>query len=176
VVLALPAIWLLTERFILHGKVAYVLWAGDFAAWFLILTLMVTPVQCVTGPLPWLARRRRYLGLASFGYAALHFFFWLAGTSLDSFLRSFLRVEILTGWIAFFIMIALAVTSNDRSVGRMGTSWKRRQRWVYPAAVLTYIHWLMTTDHVVDAVLYAAPLIALTVWRVLRHRSRLHRA
>lgn len=174
-VLTLPAIWFVAERFVLHGKVAFVPWTGILSGWLMIVTLMVTPLQQLFGPLPWLKKHRRHLGVASFGYAFLHFFFWLINENLRAFIRSFLHFDILVGWIAFFIMIALALTSNDASVAKMGTGWKRLQRWIYPAAVLTYIHWLMTTDHVVDAVLYAAPLIALTIWRVLRHRNRLGR-
>ncbi len=173
VVLALPAVWFLTERFVLHGKLPYVSWTGIVSCWFLIVTLAITPLQQLLGPLPWLKKRRRYLGMASFGYALLHFFFWLVNANMGSFLRSFARVEILVGWISFFLMIALAVTSNDRSVRTMGTGWKRLQRWVYPAAVLAFIHWLMTAQYVLDPVLYAAPLIALSVWRVLRYRRRL---
>ncbi|HQU69301.1 MAG TPA: ferric reductase-like transmembrane domain-containing protein [Albidovulum sp.] len=171
-VLALPAIWFVAERFALHGKVAFVPWTGILSGWLMIVTLMVTPLQQLFGPLPWLKKHRRHLGVASFGYAFLHFFFWLINENLRAFIQSFLQLDILVGWIAFFILIALAMTSNDASVGKLGTGWKRLQRWVYPAAILTYIHWLMTTDYVVDAVLYAAPLIALTIWRVLRHRKR----
>jgi sulfoxide reductase heme-binding subunit YedZ len=111
--------------------------------------------------------------MASFGYAVLHFVFWLVNVNPGNFLRSFVRVDILVGWISFFLMIALAVTSNDKSVRALGPRWKRLQRWVYPSAALAFIHWLMTTDHVADPVLYTAPLIALSVWRVLRYRGRL---
>lgn len=175
-VLTLPAIWFLAEWFFLHGKVPYVPWTGILSGWLIIVTMMVTPLQQLFGPLPWLKQRRRHLGVASFGYGLLHLLFWLVNANMGDLIRSFIRIEILTGWISFFILIALTVTSNDSSVRSLGTGWKRLQRWVYPAAVLGYIHWLMTTDHVADAVLYAAPLIALTVWRVFRYRSRLRGA
>lgn len=172
-VLSLPAVWFLAERFVLHGKVPYVPWTGILSCWLLIVAMLVTPLQLLFGPLPWLRKRRRYLGVASFGYALLHFVFWLVNVNMGNFLRSFVRVEILVGWISFFLMIALALTSNDQSVRTLGPRWKTLQRWVYPAAVLAFVHWLMTTDHVLDPVLYSAPLIVLSVWRVLRYRSRL---
>ncbi|MEZ5771863.1 MAG: hypothetical protein R3D61_09635 [Defluviimonas denitrificans] len=59
-----------------------------------------------------------------------------------------MRVEILVGWISFAIMIPLLLTSNDQSVRKMGTDWKRLQRWVYPAAMLAYIPRL--ADHLSD--------------------------
>ena len=171
-VLTLPALWFLTERFVLHGKLPYVPWTGVLSCWLLIVTMLVTPLQLLLGPLPWLRKRRRYLGVASFGYALLHFIFWLANVNIGKFLSSFVRVEILVGWISFFLMIALAVTSNDRSVRSMGPGWKRLQRWIYPAAALAFVHWLMTVERPLEPVLYAAPLIALSIWRVLRLRRR----
>lgn len=171
--LALPAIAAIFGRFVLHVTMPYVPWTGIFACWILILTLMITPLQMVFGPLPWLRQRRRYFGVASFGYSALHLLVWMVNLNLGKFLRSFVRPELLTGWISFFLMVALTVTSNDASVRTMGPGWKRLQRWVYPAAVLAYIHWLQTTGHIMDPILYAAPLILLSIWRVLRYRSRL---
>jgi sulfoxide reductase heme-binding subunit YedZ len=171
-VLALPALWFLAEHFVLHGKIDVVPWTGILSGWLLIVTLMVTPLQYVLGPMPWLKMRRRHLGVASFGYATLHVFFWLVSANLHELIRSFFQMDMLTGWVSFFIMAALTLTSNDASVRSMGTGWKRLQRWVYPVAVLAYIHWLMTTAKVLDAVLYVAPLIALTIWRVVRQRSR----
>lgn len=172
VVLAFPAIWLLGQYALSVGKVDYLVWTGLLSGWLFILSLMVTPLRYLFGRMPWLKMRRRYFGVASFGYAVLHLYFWLINANIGSLIRSFYAFDMLTGWISFFIMIALAATSNELSLRTMGTSWKTLQRWAYPAAVLAYIHWLMTTAEVVQAVLYAAPLIALTVWRVLRRVNR----
>ena len=50
---------------------------GDWAIYFLCLTLLVTPLRRMTG-LNWLLRLRRLLGLYVFLYAFLHFlcFLW----------------------------------------------------------------------------------------------------
>ena len=173
--LTLPAIWFLLERLVLHGKVPYVPWTGLLSCWLLIVTMLVTPLQLLFGPLPWLKERRRHLGVASFGYAMLHLFLWMLNVNMGGLIRSFMRVEILVGWISLAIMIPLALTSNDQSVRKMGTDWKRLQRWIYPAAVLAYIHWLMTTHVMIEPVLYAAPLIVLTIWRIIRYRNRMRR-
>ncbi len=171
--LSLPAIWLIIARFVLHVPTPYVHWTGLISCWLLIVTMMITPLQFVFGPLPWLRKRRRYFGVASFGYAALHLLVWMVNLNIGKFLRSFTRIELLTGWISLFLMVALAVTSNEMAVRGMGTGWKRLQRWIYPAAILAFVHWLMTTGNRVEAILYCAPLIALSVWRVARYRSRL---
>lgn len=176
IVLALPAVWFLAERFVLHGKVAFVPWTGILSCWLLILTMAVTPLQLLLGPLPWLMKRRRYFGVASFGYALLHLGFWLMNANLGELIRSFIQVEILTGWIAMAIMTVLAAISFDRAVRTLGRRWKTIQRWIYPMAILTLVHWVMTTDHLMDVVLYCAPLAALSAWRIVRYRSRLRGA
>ena len=48
---------------------------GEFAARFMIIAMMLTPLKMLfpkSGAVQWLMRRRRYLGVAAFGYAALH--------------------------------------------------------------------------------------------------------
>lgn len=144
-------------------------WSGIASCVFLILAMLATPLALATkGRFRWLRVNRRYLGVASFGYAALHLAYWLIWTNPQAFLRSFIRPEVISGWIAFFIMAALAWTSTDKAVRRMGPQWKALQRWVYPAAILTFLHWIMTaetTQRYLETVLLSAPLILLSVWR-----------
>lgn len=176
VLLALPGVALFVGRFVLHVPTPYVHWTGLISCWLLIVTMMITPLQQAFGPLPWLRKRRRYFGVASFGYAALHLMVWMVNLNIGKFLRSFTRIELLTGWISLALMLALAVTSNEASVRGMGPGWKRLQRWVYPAAILAFVHWLMTTADRVEAILYCVPLIVLSVWRFARYRSRIRGA
>lgn len=175
--LALPAVWFIVARLGLWpGKVAFVPWTGLVSCWLLILTMAITPLQMIVGPLPWLRRSRRYFGVASFGYALLHTLFWLVNANWGGLVRSFARVEILTGWIALPIMFLLAATSFDLAVRKLGPNWKSLQRWVYPMAVLTLIHWAMTTQYLMDVVIYCGPLVLLEIWRVVRYRSRVRGA
>lgn len=171
--LALPGLWLVVQRYVLHAKVDFVPIAGEIASWMLIATLLITPLMMLFGPLPWLKPRRRYLGVASFLYTLLHIGPWMIDASLRELARSFIRPEIATGWIAGGLMLALALTSTDAAVRRMGTGWKRLQRWVYPAAALTLVHWLTTTEDLTIAILSSVPLVALSIWRLLRHRARM---
>lgn len=173
--LTLPALYFVYHD-LTHGKPEpYLRWTGLVSCWLLIVSMMITPLILALGTkgwLVWLKARRRYIGVASFGYAALHLVFWLKHATPASFLKSFVRVEVLPGWIAFFLMAAMAWTSTDRAVREMGPRWKRLQRWVYPGAVLTLVHWLLTTEHKVEAVAYSAPLVLLSIWRILRNRAR----
>lgn len=169
-VLALPAVWLVFER-IRHAPIEVVNVSGDIAAWFLIVTLSITPLMFLVGPLPWLRAHRRHLGVASFLYAVLHLVLWLGEVPLRKFVYSIFRLEMLVGWIAFAIMIALAVTSTDSAVARMGTGWKRLQRWAYAAAILTFLHWVLTSPPELAFVSFA-PLFLLSIWRIVRARMR----
>lgn len=153
---------------------------GEYAAWLLVATLAVTPVSLLlkgTAFARWLRCQRRYLGVAAFGYAALHTLFYLVDkASLDRVLGELDRLYIWTGWLAFLIFLPLAATSMDAAVRKLGTAWKPLQRLAYAAAVLTLIHWASLHDwrHPEAALVAFTPLALLEIWRVQRwiRRSR----
>ena len=74
--LALPSVPLvigLTRGSMSYGELMHV--SGEFSARFMILALMVTPLMIAFSSHRWprwLLARRRYLGVAAFGYAGLH--------------------------------------------------------------------------------------------------------
>lgn len=155
--------------------------SGETSARLLIVLMMATPLAMLLkgwrGP-QWLKRNRRYLGVASFGYALLHTIFYLLDkASLTTVVDELPRLYIWTGWIAFIIFVPLALTSMDYFVRKMGTWWKWLQRWTYAAAVLTLVHWaaLNDWDGAAPALVHFGPLIALEAYRVwywyLRPRS-----
>ena len=114
---------------------------GEFAARFMIIALMATPLAIVfkgwRGP-RWLMKNRRYFGVAAFGYALAHTTLYLVDAgALAEILGEALRLDIWTGWLAFFIFIPLAATSMDYCVRTMGPRWKALHRWAYGAAILT---------------------------------------
>ncbi len=149
---------------------------GEFAARFMIIAMMATPLKMALpgwrGP-RWLVRNRRYFGVAAFAYALAHTVFYLIDVGVVGALAEATILAIWTGWVAFLVFIPLAITSNDRSVRAMGPAWKRLQRWVYGAAVLTLIHWAALHDWggVAPALAHFGPLIALSGWRLLRQRE-----
>jgi methionine sulfoxide reductase heme-binding subunit len=156
--------------------------SGEFAARFLIATMLASPLALVLrgwrGP-QWMRRNRRYLGLAAFGYALLHTILYLIDrAALDPVLSDLPKFYIWTGWLAFAIFVPLAVTSNDWFVRRMGQWWKWLQRWTYAAAVLTLAHWAALNDWggLAPALVHFGPLIGLEAYRLwywyLRPRSQ----
>lgn len=146
---------------------------GEWSARFLIVTLACTPLRMLwpqAGWTRWLWARRRYLGVAAFGYAAAHTLFYLIDRGTVAVSAAELsRTLIWSGWLAFLIFAPLAATSFDAAVHRLGLWWKWVQRWVYAAAVLTFLHWLVIRHGPVGALVHFAPLAALEGWRIWRN-------
>jgi sulfoxide reductase heme-binding subunit YedZ len=156
---------------------------GKFAARFMIFSMMITPLMMLFKGASWprwLMRRRRYLGVAAFGYALAHTVLYLIdeGAVAISW-REISRFYIWTGWLAFIVFVPLAVTSTDGWVRVLGTRWKTLQRFIYGAAVLTLIHWaaLHEWGGIGAALVHFAPLGMLEAYRITsnlqRKRSRL---
>ncbi|MGI9503548.1 MAG: sulfite oxidase heme-binding subunit YedZ [Geminicoccaceae bacterium] len=146
---------------------------GEFAARFMILAMVITPLRMLFAthrwPL-WLVCRRRYLGVAAFGYALLHTIFYVVDLgSVSAVLSDSLKLSIWTGWVAFLIFVPLALTSNDWAMRRMKQAWKPLQRWVYVAAGMTLGHWIFLEYELGPALVHFLPLIALETYRVVRH-------
>ena len=121
----------------------------------------------------WMMKRRRYFGVAAFAYAALHTVLYIIDMgSLQAILGDALALGIWTGWVAFFVFVPLAVTSNDWSVRKMGPAWKTLQRWVYLAAVGTLLHWIFVHNNLGPALVHFVPLAALEVYRLWHNAQR----
>lgn len=146
---------------------------GEFAARFMIIAMMLTPLKMLfpkSGVIQWLMRRRRFLGVAAFSYAALHTLYYVIDLgSMSAVLREFTELGIWTGWLAFLIFVPLALTSNDWSVRAMGASWKNLQRFTYVAAIATLAHWIFLEYEMGAALVHFAPLAALEAYRIWRN-------
>ena len=178
--LALPAIGMLVTFARLHSWGLLTDQSGEWAVRMLILTLAVSPLRLVMKQLHlgphwpmWLMKRRRDLGMATFLYAALHLGTYLVHQSnFHVVLFDIKTLAYATGWAGFVLLLALAVTSNDASVHRLGTWWKPLQRLVYLSAIAIFLHWyLIRLDH--DGLwLHLAPLAMLEGYRLLYNFAR----
>jgi sulfoxide reductase heme-binding subunit YedZ len=151
-VLALPGLWILyrwTATPTAYGYGHAIGDSGDWAAWLLMLTLAITPVRLLFRRRrwsTWLMRRRRDCGLASFAYAVGHTGIYLADkASLNTIVSELSSADLLVGWLALALFAPLAATSNDMAIRALGRSWKRLHRLVYPAAILTFLHWVLAS-------------------------------
>lgn len=151
---------------------------GEFAARFMIIAMIISPFRLMFPKSRfwiWMMRNRRYLGVAAFCYALAHTVLYIVDMgSLSNVLGEALLLGIWTGWVAMFIFLPLALTSNDWSVKRMGRHWKRLQQGVYVAAVATLLHWIFVHNHVGPALVHFVPLAALELYRIWKTgKSRL---
>ena len=151
---------------------------GDWAIRFLVITLAVTPIRRITGWNP-VIQLRRMLGLFSFFYATLHFLTWFV---LDWFFDVRQMAEDITmrpfitlGMATYVMLIALAVTSTQTSIRRLGRKWTQLHRLVYVAAVTSLLHFWLARKTVVpqfQVVLVAAVLLlGFRIWWAARQRT-----
>lgn len=149
---------------------------GETSARLMIIAMLLTPLRMLfpgSGFVSWMMQRRRYFGVAAFAYAAFHLALYVLDMgSLRAILGEALALGIWTGWLAFFIFVPLAVTSNDLSVRKMRKSWKPLQRLVYPAAVLTLLHWIFVHNELGAALVHFLPLAALEAYRIWKTITR----
>ena len=148
---------------------------GEFAARFMIIAMIITPFRMMFPKAKfwmWMMRRRRYFGVAAFGYAAFHTALYIVDVgSLQKMLAEFWELGIWTGWIAFVIFVPLAITSNDTSQRILLGWWKPLQQWVYAAAVLTLLHWMFVHNQFGPALVHFIPLAGLEAYRVWKNMS-----
>lgn len=177
-VLALPGLWMIYRYFFtpdVYGYGHIIGDSGDWAAWLMMATMAITPIRLVFRPrgwTNWLMRRRRDIGVASFAYAAGHTLLYLERkASPDIILAELSTPYILVGWLALALFVPLAVTSNDKSVRALKRSWKRLHRLVYPAAILVFLHWVLsafdpTTAYINIAILAVIESVRIFIqWR-----------
>jgi methionine sulfoxide reductase heme-binding subunit len=148
---------------------------GWWALVLLIATLAVTPTRRLTG---WnrLARARRPIGLFAFFYATLHFAVYLGLDQLfgwtyileDLVERPFITV----GFVAWLLLLPLAVTSTRGWIARLGRRWVLLHRLIYVAAPLGLLHfyWRVRADTRAPIVM-ALVLVALLAIRVWTRRT-----
>ena len=117
---------------------------GDWSLRFLCITLAITPIQKITR-WPGMANYRQLFGLLSFFYASLHL---LAYLTIDHALAwDIIVIDVLEssyiwfGIMAYSVILALAITSPKSAKKRMGKSWKKLHRFIYPASVAVIVHY-----------------------------------
>lgn len=138
---------------------------GLWALRLLLLTLAITPLRRLSGQAV-LLRFRRMLGLYAFFYACLHLgaylVFDLRGYWTQLFEEIVKRPYITVGFLAWLLLVPLALTSTLGWMRRLGRRWGQLHRLVYAIGVLAVLHfwWLVKSD-IREPALYAAILALL---------------
>jgi len=149
--------------------------AGDWALRFLWVTLAVTPAQRILN-YPRIILARRTLGVASAAYAVLHLSLYVLDQHFDLFKVAseiVLRIYLLIGALALTGLIALAVTSTDAAISRLGPGrWNALHRVVYGIALLAAVHFFIQSKlETYQPVLMAGFLFWLLAYRGLYRRN-----
>lgn len=157
-----PLVWFLWDfwqgnfAIIVNPFQAATLRTGKAALILLILSLACTPLNTLFGWRQVLALRKT-LGLYAFFYVSLHFSIFIVDNGLFGnriefgpiLEATFEKRFALVGFLAFLILLPLAVTSTKGWMKRLGRNWKRLHRFVYLAGGLAIVHyvWLVKSDY-----------------------------
>ena len=149
---------------------------GLLALVFLLASLACTPLNKLL-KWAWPARVRRMLGVTAFVYASLHVLTYAGVDQLFDWKVLFEDVTqrkfILVGFLAFVLMIPLAVTSTDAMVRRLGFNrWKRLHRLSYPCGALAVVHFLWRVKSDLREPLVYATLLGILFAARLLTRAR----
>jgi sulfoxide reductase heme-binding subunit YedZ len=122
--------------------------AGYWALIFMLVALAITPLRN-TGRFSGLIDVRRLIGVGAFVYATLHILLYIADERFDLVkvaLEIVKRLYLTIGFVAWLGLLALAVTSNDTMVKRLGAlRWRRLHQITYIVAFLSLIHFFQQT-------------------------------
>jgi len=149
---------------------------GKWTLIFLCLTLSMTPLRRITKINQWILHRRM-LGLFVFFYASIHLICYIG---LD---YQFAWIDIkndiikhryvLVGFLAWLLLLPLAITSSDKMIRKLKKNWKLLHRLIYVIAILGVLHfiWLVKKD-ITEPLIYAAIVSILLILRLNILRSK----
>ena len=147
--LFVPAVWVvyLAATGALDPKIVTEMSRGTglWATRFLTLSLLVTPL--VRGArYPKLVTVRRMVGIAAFTYATAHLalyvldqHFALSHIASEIALRFYLTI----GFVAWLGLAALAATSTDAMIRRLGPKWNWLHSTIYALALIGLLHFMI---------------------------------
>ena len=142
---------------------------GEKALQLLVATLAVTPLRRFLGIN--LLKFRRALGLLVFFFVLAHFLVWalLDVQALGAVWADILKRPYITiGMAAFAMLVPLALSSNDRSLRRLGGARWRKLHWLtYPIAVLGAVHYVwLARGFAIEPLVYLGLILALLATRL----------
>lgn len=151
--------------------------AGYWALMFVLLSLAMTPLRRI-GRFGALIDVRRMIGVGAFCYAAAHISLYIADQKFNLAKVASeiaLRLYLTIGFVALLGLTALAVTSTDGMVRRLGARrWQRLHQLIYVIMLLALIHFFQQTKADVWVPTFIAGLAGwllgyrLLVWRTTR--------
>jgi sulfoxide reductase heme-binding subunit YedZ len=175
---SLPAILLVSD--LLRGNLganppeAIIRTTGVVAIIFLVLTLAVTPLASIL-KWTWTIKHRRWLGLWAFYYALLHLLAYSAFDKGFNFTSIILDIKkrpfILLGFLAFILMLPLAISSTNNIIRKMGAKkWRSLHKATYIIAILAAVHyWLIVKSDLFYPEIMAFFIAILLMYRINKY-------
>src|SRR5215212_5902681 len=144
---------------------------GLWSIRLIFLALAVTPLRHI---LQWsrLLVVRRMIGVAAFAYAIGHLGLYAADQAFDLAkiaTEIAVRIYLTIGFAAVIGLAALAATSTDGMIRRLGARrWQRLHRLIYPIALLAVVHyWMQSKLEIWEPTIMAGIYIWLMGYRLL---------
>jgi len=148
-----------------------ILQTGLWTIRLLVITLAITPLRQLLR-WPQLVTVRRMVGVAAFAYGIAHLTAFAADNAFDLGVVAteiVNRIYLAIGALALAGLTALAATSTDRMVRRLGgRNWRRLHRLVYAIGILAAVHFFLQSKlNVAEPIVIAGLLSWLLAYRLL---------
>jgi sulfoxide reductase heme-binding subunit YedZ len=172
---ALDAFWLATDQLGGRPVMEAIHHSGLWAVRFFLIALAITPfARALDWPALLLVRRN--VGVAAACYAVSHLSLYVVdqnfklGTVVSEIA---LRFYLTIGFITLLVLLALAITSTDAWVKKLGRNWKRLHRLSYPFAAVALLHFYIQSKlNVSEPVFVSGLFVWLMAWRALPEKWR----
>jgi methionine sulfoxide reductase heme-binding subunit len=139
----------------------------------IFIALAITPLRAIL-QWPRLILVRRMVGVAAFAYALTHLTLYTADQVFDLVKVAseiVLRIYLTIGFAAVLGLAALAATSTDGMIRRLGRRWQVLHRLVYLIALLAVVHyWMQSKLEIWEPTVMAGIYLWLIGYRLLARR------
>lgn len=148
---------------------------GELALKLIIVGLLITPLRNWFGLN--LLKFRRAIGVTTFFFVLAHFLVWavldvqtLSAVWADIVKRPYVTI----GMASFLMLLPLALTSNNRSLRKLGPiRWRKLHLLTYPAAALGALHYVwLVKGFQIEPLVYATIIGALILVRYIPKRTQ----
>jgi methionine sulfoxide reductase heme-binding subunit len=167
---ALDAMWLAAGDLGGRPVMEMIHHAGLWAVRCLLIALAITPFARALD-WPGLLLVRRNVGVAAACYAVVHLCLFIVDQNfrlLTVVTEIALRFYLTIGFATLLVLLALAITSTDGWVKKLGRNWKRLHRLTYPFAAVALLHFhIQSKLNVSEPVFVSGLFIWLMAWRAL---------
>ncbi|MDB5404271.1 MAG: methionine sulfoxide reductase heme-binding subunit [Acetobacteraceae bacterium] len=167
---ALYAFWLATGELGGRPVMEAIHGMGLWTIRLLLVSLAITPFARALD-LPSLLLVRRNVGVAAACYAVAHLSLYVVDQNFKLLTvvgEIALRFYLTIGFVALLVLLALAVTSTDAWVKKLGRNWKRLHRLAYPVGAVALLHFYIQSKlNVSEPVFVSGLFVWLMAWRVV---------